>query len=62
MFLKVVISHNHDNNRSTKLQDKKCTLMVFYFSNSSASYEIYFEANHYSDALWHFRKDSKIQS
>lgn len=51
MFLKLAISHNHNNSRSTKLQDKKSTLMVFYFSNSSASSEIYFEASHYSDAL-----------
>lgn len=50
MFLKLVISHNHNNNRSIKLQDKKSTLM-FYFFNSSASSEIYFEASHYSDAL-----------
>lgn len=31
MYLKVVISQNYDNNRSTKLQDKKCTLMVLLF-------------------------------
>jgi len=31
MFLKVVISQNYDNDRSTKLEDKKCTLIVLLF-------------------------------
>lgn len=31
MFLKVVISQNYDNDRSTQLQDKKYTLKVLLF-------------------------------